>query len=193
MRVCIPAVTILLSLLLLWLGACDGPAPAVAKLPKSYKYEIYLSQMGRSYHLRSEDRRYDTFRHRPVPAGSVMFAYWVHRSDGSGTGFFNPPTTAAIDTVEVALQPAQADSLFTLTHAFFQSFELTNVDTVRRTQEVTDDVGGRLQIHWQGQTLVGDIIALHSSRVAQPSKAFYRVDACFDRLFADARRPKSPK
>ncbi|GGF28237.1 hypothetical protein [Hymenobacter cavernae] len=182
MKQCLPSTAIFLVGAVWWLSACTAPTNSAPELLKRYDYSIELSQSGHVYELRHKRWRYHAFKRNPVPVGTVMFAYWIHRPDGSGTSIFNPPK-AALDTVEAALQPAQADSLFALTHAFFQSFSLTDVDTAGRIWKYSDDSSGRLQIHWRGQTLMGQIQELHTSTVARPSAAFYRVDSYFDRLF----------
>jgi hypothetical protein len=182
MQQCLRSTALLLVGAGWWLSACTAPTNTAPELLKRYDYSLEVSQPGQVYKLRHKRWRYHAFRRNPVPVGTVMFAYSIHRPDGSGSSIFNPPK-AALDTLEAALQPAQADSLFALAHAFFQSFSLTDVDTAGWIEEHADDGGGRLQIHWQGQTLMGHIQALHTSTVARPSAAFYRVDSYFDRLF----------
>ena len=163
------------------------------KIWKSYSYRISLLMTGETYLLRNKSWRFYKFRNHQVPDSTVMFAYYIHRKDRSGTSIFNPPTSSAIDTIEVAINSAQADSLFILTQNYFHSFRISNIENNKVIYSHTDDASGEVQITWQGQTLTGNINALHTSNVTQQSAAFYKVENYFSKIFSTARLKETKK
>lgn len=177
------------------LAACNSsPAPPY-QVVKSYSYRIALEIPGEQFQLRSSSRRFQHFRARPAPTGTEMFAYFIQHHGGGGYSIFAPAKSERLDTFEVAVPAARADSLFFLTQAFFRTLALTNLDTVRERQRFilqTDDSGGTLQVSWHGKTLMGQVDALHNERTAPQNTAFLRVYRNFYQLFPPtaSQRPK---
>ncbi|MFD1469403.1 hypothetical protein ACFQ48_14320 [Hymenobacter caeli] len=152
-------------------------------MEKSYGYRIVLQMPGEEFQLRSKKQRFYQFRNHPAPAEAEMFAYFIQHH-GGGYSIFAPPKSDRLDTVELAVPAARADSLFDLTQAFFRTLRFANPDTVRTGSYTieSDDVPGILQISWHGQTLMGRINALHDGTTARQNQAFLRVNRSFATL-----------
>ena len=167
------------------LAACNSsPAPPY-QVVKSYGYRIVLEVPRAQFQLRSPSRRLQHFRARRAPADAKMFAYYI-QYHGGAYSIFVPVEREWLDTAEVAVPAACADSLFFLTQAFFHTLVLTNRDTLREGQAFgmqTDDSGGTLQVSWNGKTLMGQVDALHNDRTAPQNTAFLRVYRYFGHLF----------
>jgi len=125
-----------------------------------------------------------------------MFAYFIQHHGGGGYSIFAPAKSKRLDTLEVAVPAAHADSLFTLTQTFFRTLALTNLDTVRGGQVFMvpfDDAKGTLQISWNSKLLCDQVEGLNDPRVVQQSTAFLRVYRNFYHLFPPtaSQRPKN--
>ena len=174
--------TLVLSLLL---TACHSTALPSYQTSKSYYYRLKLLTPGVEYQLRAKQWRFSQFQ-QPAPANAVMFAYFIEYHGGGGYSIFSPPKSTRLDTVELAVPAAGADSLFLLAQRFFHTLQPSNVDTTwqgRREYVQTDDAGGSIQLTWQGQRLLGEVDALHASSRARQSHAFWQVHRCFSQLF----------
>lgn len=119
---------ILLAALGVILTECQPKKKESFVLEHNYDYTIKASMFnlggGSTFELRPARMRRDNFRKQSNNPEAIMYAYHLMRPD-------NEPESIK----EVAISKQQADRLFTLAKAVFNSIQVSNVDTIYKEPE----------------------------------------------------------
>ncbi|KUG06866.1 hypothetical protein ASU33_05950 [Solirubrum puertoriconensis] len=181
------------------LGACKEKEAPV-KTRKSYGFEVELS----TWNGFSGSNTYYRVKHK---------VYWYEIESYAGGQAATDDTTAVmfvrrvkkqrlydernsfcVDTIFFGLNRYQADTLLALTRPIFEQLNTSNVDTVGRISYFqTDDNGGRVMLHINGQKLSIEFHSLSLSDVGKKSAQFSAIESrlkqWFERPSASGKPP----
>ncbi|TYZ06278.1 hypothetical protein FY528_18745 [Hymenobacter lutimineralis] len=188
-----PRLKLIIALIMLILLGCESKPNERFTIERSYNYTIrasiggsFFSDNGSThFELKPKFLRRRKFRHLPAKPGAIMYAYCLtskHRFNRQ----LKRDEVVSGDTTEVAVTKAQADSLFTLAKAVFETVSLSNIDTVYAEPPInsfqTDDTSGIMQFEGKYGNIEIEIGPLHSSKNRQ-ALPFLALWDGFRRLF----------
>ena len=192
-RYCNPYLLLISVFVILTHAGCEPRSDEKFTIERSYYYTIRASINGNNFsgdgpthfELRPKNRRRVRFRHLPEKPSAIMYAYRL-TSNTKYNEKLHKSVVVSGDTIEVVVTAPQADSLFNLAKAVFESVSVSNVDTVYSKPKMstfwTDDASGSMGIESRYGNIQLDVGPLHSSsnRQAAPFRALYsRFKALF--------------
>lgn len=187
--------TFISVLAILFTSGCQSNANEGFTIERSYSYTIRASISGNpfssegptQFELKPKPWRRKKFRHLPEKANAIMYAYKL-----TSKWKYNPKLgkdeIVTADTIEAAVEAQQADSLFNLAKAVFESVSVSNVDTVYSMPKLYslqfDDASGTMRIESEYGDIQINIGPLHYSKNKQ-SAPFLALYEGFEALFPE--------